>query len=148
MARDGTTWSVDYDLEDRLRFVHEPNPSPGDEALVTELHYDPVGNLVEALDPDGQTASFGYDERNSLVDVSLRSGLTAQYTYDDRGDLASETFQLGDGSGEHHVDYAFDALDRLRRITSYPAWPDSSTTLVTEFAYDDQGNVSAFESQP
>jgi YD repeat-containing protein len=148
MVKDGTTWSVDYDLEDRPRFVHEPNPSPGGGALVTELRYDAVGNLIEALNPDGQTASFGYDERNSLVDVSLPSGLTAQYTYDDRGDLASETFQLGDGSGDHHVDYAFDALDRLRRITNYPAWPDSSTTLLTEFAYDDQGNVSAFASQP
>jgi YD repeat-containing protein len=148
MAKDGTTWSVDYDLEDRPRCVHESDPSPGDGALVTELRYDPVGNFIEALNPDGQTASFGYDERNSLVNVSLPSGLTAQYTYDDRGDLASEMFQLGDGSGEHHVDYAFDAFDRLRRVTNYPAWPDSSISLLTEFAYDDQGNVSAFASPP
>jgi YD repeat-containing protein len=70
------------------------------------------------------------------------------YQYDRLGNLARVDRANGDATNERVVDYAYDALNRVRKETQYPqggwpATPNGSTTspvLVTQTTYDPNSN--------
>jgi len=62
------------------------------------------------------------------------------YSYDNLGDMSRMTRAAGDSSNERATDYAYDGLNRLRTETQYPSWPSTSNPLVTQYAYDANGN--------
>jgi YD repeat-containing protein len=146
------TWEYQYDAEDRLRFAKAPAPSAGGSQLVTEFRYDAVGNREVVLDAQGQVTKYVYDERDSLKEVrqspniwtdpnATPSGLiVSAYQYDHLGNLSRVVRAQGDGTYERAVDYAYDGLNRLRTETQYPSWPSTSPTLLTQSAYDGNGN--------
>jgi YD repeat-containing protein len=154
-VRNGT-WLIDYDAEDRIRFVLAPRgeqakPQPGQASAAgirlaapspvpppdLELRYDEVGNLVEVLEPDGKTTRYRYDDRNLLIEVREPGGTIRELTYDDRGDPTG--VRIAAGGKQQATDYAFDGLRRLRRVTDYPKWPDKKQALVAETVFDSRG---------
>jgi RHS repeat-associated protein len=151
VAADHTTNYV-YDKEDRVRFVKLPPPAAGGTQLVTETRYDVVGNPTSRIDANGQVTTYAYDERDALFQVkespnawtdpaSPPTGvITTQYAYDAAGYLTRMTRAMGDASYERVTDYTHDGRGLLRRETQYPAWPTTTPTLVTAYAYDPNGN--------
>lgn len=151
VAADHTTNYV-YDKEDRVRFVKLPPPTSGGAQLVTETRYDVVGNPTIRIDANGQVTTYAHDERDALFQVkesqdawtdpaSPPAGvITTQYSYDAAGSLTRMTRASGDASNERVTDYTHDGRGLLRRETQFPAWPTTTPTLVTTYAYDPNGN--------
>jgi len=146
------TWEYGYDNEDRLRFSKAPAPTAGGSQLVTEYRYDPVGNRTVVIHANGQVTKYLYDERDSLKEVHQSPGdwtdpeatptpmIVTEYQYDHAGNLTRVLRAKGDGSYERATDYQYDGLDRVHRETQYPDWPNTATTLLTQYGYDAAGN--------
>ena len=147
----GQTWSAQYDGEDRVVQASAPAPQSGS-ALVTQAQYDPAGNRTVVIDPNGQVTTYRYDVRDSLQEVDESPSawtdpnavpspkIAVTYAYDHLGNLVRVTRAAGDATNERATAYAYDGLNRLRQETQYPSWPAVSPTLVTQTAYDPNGN--------
>jgi RHS repeat-associated protein len=146
-------WEFVYDNEDRLRYAKAPAPTSGGTPLVTESRYDAVGNMTVSIDANGQVTRYFYDERDSLKEVHESPNpwadpnvpptvrIVTEYAYDHLGNLLRVTRAKGDSTNERVVDYLSDGLDRVRKETQYPNWPNISSTLITEYTYDQNGNL-------
>ena len=66
--------------------------------------------------------------------------ITTAYQYDNPGNLSRVTRAKGDATYERAVDYTYDGANRLRKEIQYPGWPVTTTTLLTEYTYDGNGN--------
>ena len=151
------TWTTEYDAEDRVRFIHAPAPTSGGSTLTTEFRYDNVGNQTLVIDANGQVTLYGYDERDGLTQVQQSPDewtdpedpppnvISAQYQFDNAGNLSRVTRAAGDAANERVTDYVYDGLNRLIQETQYPAWPAVTPTLVTSYAYDQNGNPKSLE---
>jgi YD repeat-containing protein len=96
--------------------------------------YDPAGNLVERVDPDGSTLQFEYDARNALARV--HDGVPAvdlRFTRDGDGRLASLT------------DSAY--LDPARTYT-YHRTDGTLAGNLYGIDYDNSGIATRFEYDP
>lgn len=149
------TWQYVYDNEDRLRFVKQPPPTPGQSQLITETRYDEVGNKTSVIDANGQVTRYLYDERDSLKEVDQSPNqwtdpntnpsvmIATEYKYDNLGNLIRITRAKGDSSQERATDYVFDGLNRVLKETQYPNWPSTSPTLITTYIYDKNNNKAS-----
>lgn len=141
-----------WDKEDRLRFQTLPAPMPGGGGLVTETRYDEVGNPIVRIDANGQVTTYAYDNRNSLFQVTESplawsdpasppaSVFVTEYAYDAGGNLTRVTRAKGDSLNERVVDFVYDGRGLVRQDTQYPAWPSTSSALLTTYTYDANGN--------
>jgi RHS repeat-associated protein len=144
--------TLEYDAEDRLRFVRQPAPTPADDELVSETRYDVAGNPVVRIDAAGQVTTMAYDTRNLVREVLESASpwtdpsdpptdlIGTEYAYDSAGNPTRVTRAAGDTSHERATDYAFDGRGLLRTERQYPAWPSTSGALVTTAGYDANGN--------
>ena len=55
----------------------------------TEFRYDPLGNIVERIQPDGSRVTFAYDVRGNLTAVRQPDGSSLSYNYDAAENLTS-----------------------------------------------------------
>ncbi len=94
--------------------------------------YDARGNVLTATNASG-AISFSYTNAsnpNLLTKVTYPDGTYLQFTYNGAG----QHFQSVDQTG-FTVNYAYDALDRLSRLT------DGSGNLIVQYTYDTLGNL-------
>ena len=107
---------------------------------VTETRYDPVGNVIETIDPDGSSTRLSYDQLNRLA-VQDMPGRTnderalTRYAYTWTGEVLSVVGPTGARS-----ESTYDDLDRVVSTTQVERFPtvDNFTSRLT---YDDAGNV-------
>lgn len=131
IARDGTTWSLEYDFADGLTHIEDLGTS-----AVASYVYDGAGRRVQAIDPGGA-------ERNFLVAPFLGDGLESiQAVFDDQGELVSGYVYAGehpvmryDPSGV--VYYLEDRMGSVRWLA------DETGAEVARLDYDAFGNVLA-----
>ena len=143
---------IEYDDEDRVRFVETPDPDGAGDPLVTETRYDEVGNPVVRIDASGQVTTLGYDARNSLAEVIESTAawtdpedppgalITTTYEHDAAGNVTQVIRADSDATFERATAYTFDGRGLVRSETEYPSWPSTSGPLVTAAAYDAAGN--------
>ena len=93
------------------------------------------GNLVEVIDPDGNTTAYGYDAQGRVVSVTDALGHTLTKSYDAAGNVASITNRNGLRRG-----FADDAQNRETGETWYAADGTTATDHV-EFAYNAAGQL-------
>jgi YD repeat-containing protein len=137
------TIRYEYDLLDRrtaeIRNFREGEPPGPDVNVTTRYEYDPAGNLIRRVDPNGIAACYEYDALNRLrAEVrNCRPGeppgpdvnVTTRYEYDRVGNL----LRLTDPNG-HATRFAYDGLNRLLARTD----PEGHTIT---FSYDRVGNL-------
>ncbi|MCE5324303.1 hypothetical protein LLG46_13460 [bacterium] len=134
------TTSYTYDLNGNITLVELPG---GDTIQYTE--YDPIGNVLERIDPNSVTTNYVYDDPESLltdIEYPDSSSLNVHYDYDSvYGRLTSAQ----DGTGTTTFDY--DDLDLVTSATTtytnlpartieYDFWPDGSLDTMTTPAGD------------
>jgi RHS repeat-associated protein len=128
----GRVTRYEYDPLDRLTAVVQ-NYLPGEPAdhetnVRTEYVYDPVSNLKEIVDANGQVTRFYYDLLDRLAREVNPLDNVWRYQYDPVGNLTRRV----DANGAI-TDYTYDADDLLTEI----AYPDGSSV---RFAYDENHN--------
>ena len=98
--------------------------------------YDPVGNRLATVLPNGSTASYAYDSLNRLVALQNRAqDLSAISSFDYTLSPTGNRVRVVEGSGRR-VDYTYDALLRLTGEQIVDPAGGSATT----YTYDAVGN--------
>jgi len=127
-----------YEFDNLGRMTAEVAPDPGDHTYpTTHFVHDLAGNLIETIDPLGQTTYNKYDVLNRLVRTVDPRGTGPDDThfatvtvFDAVGKVTSTTDSDGNTTSE-----SFDRLDRLVKETD-PFWNDS------HFWFDPAGNMT------
>ncbi|WP_377161142.1 RHS repeat-associated core domain-containing protein [Roseateles sp. UC29_93] len=117
----GHTTSMAYDAVDRVTRITAPDSG------ITQLGYDPAGNLQTVQDPRGLTTRYGYNGLGQRVSLTSPDTGVTSYAYDSAGRLASESRANG-----QVWTYGWDAIGRM---TSR-----SSGGQVESFTYDGGAN--------
>ncbi|PWR06186.1 hypothetical protein DKT68_23235 [Micromonospora acroterricola] len=107
----------------------------------TRRGYDPLGNVVEEIDPAG-TTRYTYDQLNRLTvrDEPAKTNddrALTRYTYTRTGEVLSVTDPTGG-----RVESTYDDLDRQVTQTVVERRP-STRNLVSKLSYDDAGNLTS-----
>jgi RHS repeat-associated protein len=139
------------------RLIHQRDArssSATDNTYLTQLDYDPLGNLIRQTDPptpdvaggavttwtysDGTATYPAYGGGNTpaglLVQVQDPRGNQTKYAYDVKGDLRQMTDPVG-----LVTTYSYDNLGR--RISKTVMATGYSSGLTTQYSYDGIGNV-------
>ncbi|WP_203935351.1 polymorphic toxin-type HINT domain-containing protein [Planosporangium mesophilum] len=141
----GNVTRTGYDKLGRPVTVTEPTYTPpgGSPVIpVTRSSYDGLGNLVETVDPLGNSTRYGYDRLNRMVSRD-EPGTTNderavwRYTYTRTGELLSVTDPTG-----ARVETTYDDLDRKVTLTQVERKPVADT-FTTKFGYDDANNLTS-----
>ncbi|HNP64290.1 MAG TPA: RHS repeat-associated core domain-containing protein, partial [Woeseiaceae bacterium] len=98
--------------------------------FVTDLAFDPLGNLTSETDPASEVTAHIYDALNRLDSTTDALNGVAEFTYDAHNNLTEVVAANGATTG-----FVYDALNNLTSESS----PDRGTTTYT---YDNAGNVA------
>ncbi len=141
------TVTYEYDQADRIKSITAPTHEDSGETITTYLDYDPRGNSVAIINPDGTTIRRSFSPRGGLETETLTDVIGTAYatttTQYRSGGLPSKRTQ----GGTYRVSYEYDALGReTRRIygdeTATKTWYDKLGYLArTE---DERGNQSDY----
>jgi RHS repeat-associated protein len=124
----GVSTILAYDT--RLRLLTSTTTSA---ALVTSFSYDPAGNLVGVMLPDGSTLVDGYDTAHRLTSVTDLFNQRIAYTLDGLGNRTLH--QALDASSTVHQQHSgvFDALGRMLEDVG-------GASQARAYTYDNNGN--------
>lgn len=124
----GNTITYSYDNADRITGVgYSDVTTPG-----VSYSYDANGRVTQRVDGSGATTYTWDDLAHLLNTTNTAGGGGESYTYDLSGALASKADTGGTTS------YSYTPGHRLKELT----YPQSGTTLHTEFDYDTAGRRS------
>lgn len=143
-----------YDGSGNLTSVTGPDPDGGGPLghPVTAYTRDPAGTglLVATTDPRLKTTQFGHDpSTDQLTAITEPLGEKTTFTYDATGRLKTSVEPRGNVTGgapsDYTTTYDYDNADHLTKITSPdPDGTGAQTPLVTQWAYDPDGNLQTF----
>ncbi|OGL51776.1 MAG: hypothetical protein A3H37_12080, partial [Candidatus Schekmanbacteria bacterium RIFCSPLOWO2_02_FULL_38_14] len=93
------------------------------ETSLTQIFYDPKGNVDYIILPEGNIVDYTYDVVDRLTGITKISSGSAPiesitYTYDTEGNKTSETIRAGDINGtiKSHSDFEYDQWNKLTKI--------------------------------
>jgi RHS repeat-associated protein len=95
---------------------------------VTRHTYDPQGNQVAMVEPNGNTTTYVFDALNREIRTTNAAGDTTLTTYNPVGSIATVT-----APNLNTTVYAYDTLERLVQV-------DDSVGRVATYTYDAVGN--------
>ncbi len=127
-----------YDAQNRLISITDPMGG------TTSYEYDAEGNQFRITTADGTVTENTFDAEGLLLTNTVgvggaHGGIRTTNVYDERGNVLSTTVQYADGSNTALTStYAYDALDRVTRVTD----PEG---FYTSFEYDVFGNQVRME---
>jgi YD repeat-containing protein len=90
---------------------------PGGTARTTSYTYDAVGQLTQAVMPDGSTLGYSYDAAHRLTGVTDAKGNAVSYTLDSMGNRVGEQLKDPQGNLQRSISRVYDALNRVQQIT-------------------------------
>ncbi|MCP3955658.1 MAG: RHS repeat protein [Desulfobacterales bacterium] len=117
-----------YDL--RGRKIAQKDIAEGRELRVSRFRYDAVGNLIEKIDPMGNTTWYAYDGLKRLIKTTDAMGGEIRYVYDQRDNLIA----LADAMG-NTTRFEYDRNNKMVKETR----PMGQATV---YKYDAVGNLS------
>ncbi len=123
-----------YDYDALGHVVKVTAPDHG----VTQMTYDAVGHLASMVRANGVKTSYAYDLRDRPAVIEVRNaanGVLSRETYSVDADGNRIRIDYADSS---HVEYQYDALDRVVRERHFDGTSSLQADLV--YAYDAVGN--------
>jgi RHS repeat-associated protein len=131
-------------------------------SISASMKRDPLGNITQLTDPNGNAWSQGFDKMGRLTSSTDPLGQTRSYTYDGRQRISSVTFPLGSAqynydaagnltskvySDSTELDYAYDANRRLSGGTGVAITRDAAGRVTQSnglaVARDDAGRIAS-----
>lgn len=103
----GLVMAMSYDLRQRLTSF-----DAGGET--TTYSYDPAGQLIRVIPPDGTYLAYSYDAAHRLIKVQDNLGNTLSYTLDARGNRLKEDLIDPNGQLTRTQSRVYDTLSRLK----------------------------------
>lgn len=145
-------WQI-YDNKGRVVEKYEPffaqgweyaQPSPDEDGQRILMSYDPLGRLIETVQPDGSQALTVYGVPTDITNPAIYAP-TPWETYDyDANDNAGRTDPIGSASYEQHwntpISHVQDALGRVVK-TVVRNGHDPEDWYDTSSVYDIRGNL-------
>jgi YD repeat-containing protein len=131
------------------------DPEDEEEDIVTEFHYDDVGNLERVRLPNCAavdevtcpfTFEYVYDGVNRLLEVHDAEGGEIHYSYDLAGNKKREEYTDGPTSISKFTNFRYDSMNRLRYVffanELEPADPDEDpASPFHKYIYDADGTL-------
>ncbi len=108
------------------------------DAEETQYQYDVFGNRAITTKPRLNVQRSTYDSRNRLDSVVDHHGNTTRFEYDVNNNLRHQYSPAARASGETHVEYTYDTLNRKRSHIQHKA----GGNLVSSYVYDAEGNLT------
>src|SRR5919109_951852 len=100
------TWKYGYDNSDDLTSQTDPLGN------LTQIAYDPAGNLSIRTEAKTHKTSYDYDANNRLITVTASDGASkTRYGFDEVGNLKTRT-----DANNHMTSYGYDAANRLTSV--------------------------------
>lgn len=100
------TWKYGYDNSDDLTSQTDPLGN------LTQIAYDPAGNLSSRTEANTHKTSYDYDANNRLITVTASDGASkTRYGFDEVGNLKTRT-----DANNHMTSYGYDAANRLTSV--------------------------------
>jgi len=119
---------------DALNRIASETINYGSFTKIVSYTYDPVGNIIELVDPDGLVITYNYDGVNQLVEATDPfSGIT-DILYDPSGNGTETDLPNGEWSSS-----TYDNLNRLTDKTTKD--PLNITLFDYDYAYDGVGQI-------
>ena len=126
--------------ERRMRYDGNHRIVTDERGLETRYERDAWDNITKTVYPDGASESTRYDYRFDLPKQKTDAlGRITAYSYDAKGNLLSMTEAQGTAD-ERITDYTYDGYGQRKTQTRKGATPSEDT--LTQYSYDDQGNLS------
>ncbi|OCH77866.1 RHS repeat-associated core domain-containing protein [Vibrio breoganii] len=125
--RDGFRWEYDYNADNQLSYMVEPENSSG---AATQYQYDAMGRLLATINPLGHRKSNILDSLGRVVGSTDAAGHTKRFQLDSAGRPVVIRNRLGEETSQ-----SFDAFDQLVARTD-------SLGNMTQFQYDELGRLS------
>lgn len=144
----GNVTRIEYDRLGRVVRTIAPTYTPLGGIPVnptTETRYDAAGNVIEQIDPRGNSIRYTYDQFGRVLtrDAPGATGderAVTRYTYT----LTGEVLSIVDPTGAR-VEFTYDDLDRRITETVVERWPVTDN-FTTRFTYDDASNLVSITS--
>lgn len=129
----GAVTGYTFDSVNRLTSIDYPGGSASDVSFL----FDANGNTTSMTDPTG-TTTFQYDNYDRLRQVDFPDSGFVIYGYDNVGNITTRIYGnrkgLGKGQDSTHIQYTFDADNRISSVTNV------KTNTTTTYTYDDSGH--------
>ncbi len=126
--------------EQRMRYDGNHRIVTDERGLETRYERDAWDNITKTVYPDGASESTTYDYRFDLPKQKTDAlGRITAYTYDANGNLLSMTEAQGTAD-QRITDYTYDGYGQ--RLTDTVKGSDPSEDALTQYSYDDQGNLT------
>ncbi len=135
------------DVRGLMTSVKEMNPSGGQPTIWTSYVYDPLKQITDVTDDQGNVTTSAYDNLGRQIEIdSPDMGLTT-FTYDPASNLiAKQTANLA-ATGTQ-IDYTYD-FNRLMAVT-YPEFTDNNITYTygaPGAAFNSANRITSVQSQ-
>ena len=149
----GQIYSYAYDNNNNLTSVTDPLGS------TTRYTFNRFGEILTKTNPLGSVTTYAYDDRGNQLSITIPEGTiikyafnfagqptaitdgngnTTQFAYDLSGNLVKEIDALG-----HETTYTYDKNSNLQSKTQTVTLSTGAKTLVTQWSYDANNNVTA-----
>jgi RHS repeat-associated protein len=130
--------------------ITAPGPSSGVTGATTSTYYDPDGNVVATVTPNGNESTSTNDNMGDVVSATDTSGTTSTATFDPTGNPITSTTPGISGSGTTYHLTTTSTYSPAGDVsqTSEPDPTGGSGSLVTQNSFDGEGNqLSASSNQ-
>jgi YD repeat-containing protein len=107
-------------------------PAVGGSAVTEATRYDAPGRTLAVTDFKGQTIAYQYDDSAEgqgrlFAEYRFAAGVTA---------IDTSTNAINKSSAAERTEYSYDALGRQSQVREYTSGTGTTTTRVTNYAYD------------
>jgi RHS repeat-associated protein len=143
----GGIWTITYEGfdPDELPYPYRNRRTTITDPLghTTAYVYDLDGNLVEVVDANGSSISYGYDNFGLRASITDRLGATSQIVHDP-ATLRPERVIEADGTSRRHTFGAWSAHGMSIPVLTVIQYPDGGAETYT---YDGKANLLSFQDR-
>ncbi|MCK4840356.1 MAG: RHS repeat protein [Methylococcales bacterium] len=132
-AANGLITHYQYDSRGRVITLSQTPTQNQAQARTTDYSYDPAGQLLTVIQPNGLQLSYQYDAAHGLRSVTDNQGNQVNYFYDAKGNRTRTENKDASGTLLTAIEKVYDSRNRLQSI--------NNAGNINQQIYDATGNL-------